>query len=192
MRRLLLFCITASAVVSASFAGQAVQSADTTGDCSPVVIDTAGDVDIDIACPLHLTPAQLGQLIDAVVGASGLDADVMEAFGQLSRQFGVQETALENFFEILERQAVPLEDLDHTLRQIARRHKQLLENLGQVRADDPEVAALKERALEAIEGGDYNAAEDLLRRAADLDLAAATPSPGCSGTSVRTRASTCT
>ena len=42
-----------------------------------------------------------------------------ERHERLAEEFGVTRSALTSFFNILEQQLVPPEDLDHTLRQIA-------------------------------------------------------------------------
>ncbi len=44
----------------------------------------------------------------------------------LSKELGVRQIALENFFEILDKGAVPLKDLDRELREVAEKHKEFL------------------------------------------------------------------
>ncbi|MCP4700060.1 MAG: SUMF1/EgtB/PvdO family nonheme iron enzyme, partial [Gammaproteobacteria bacterium] len=44
----------------------------------------------------------------------------------LSKELGVRQTALENFFEILGKSAVPLKNLDSELREVARKHKEFI------------------------------------------------------------------
>jgi hypothetical protein len=38
----------------------------TAGNCSPIIRDTQGNVQVNINCPIQLTPVQLKQLIDEV------------------------------------------------------------------------------------------------------------------------------
>ncbi|MCP4701362.1 MAG: hypothetical protein GY862_31580, partial [Gammaproteobacteria bacterium] len=54
---------------------------------------------------------------------SGIPA---KEFLALSKELGVTQIALENFFEILGKGAVPLKDLDSELRQVAERYKEFL------------------------------------------------------------------
>ncbi len=83
----------------------------------------------------------------------------VERFQALSEEHGVTKSALKSFFKILERKAVPPEDLDSTLRTIAGRFKVLDEKLATFTSDDPEVKALKKAAREALEQGDFDRAE---------------------------------
>jgi tetratricopeptide (TPR) repeat protein len=89
------------------------------------------------------------------------------------KKLGVTEAALSSFFRILERREVPPEDLDSTLREIARRYKELEQRLATFSSEDPEVVALKEAARDALEAGDFGRAEALLQDAKEKDIAAA-------------------
>jgi len=88
------------------------------------------------------------------------------------RKLAVTDSALVSFFKILEDQQVPHGDLDSKLREIAFRHKELLQHFESVTSDDPQVQALKEQAGQAIENGDYDRADDLLNQAKERDRAA--------------------
>jgi tetratricopeptide (TPR) repeat protein len=158
----------ASAGWGSAFAAARAQT--TTGDCSPIVRDTAGNVEINIACPIQLTPAQLRRLIEGVRSPDGVAPTLVGEFRDLSKQLGVTESALENFFRILDRENVPADDLDATLRKIARRHLSLIADLRRVAAAEPEVQGLKDEALAAIQAVDYDRAESLLRQAEEADL----------------------
>ena len=92
---------------------------------------------------------------------------------KVSAELGVTQAALANFFKILEKQKVAPEDLDSTLRDFAKRYKQLEEDLKCYTSDDPEVAALREQARAALEAGEFDRAEQLLNEASAKDLAAA-------------------
>ena len=70
-------------------------------------------------------------------------------------------------------QKVAPEDLDSTLRDFAKRYKQLEEDLKRYTSDDPEVADLREQARAALEAGEFDRAEQLLNDASTKDLAAA-------------------
>ena len=133
---------------------------------APVVTVNGGGVaptgDLDI------TQTGPGTLI--VGGVHGISA---EDFQKVSAELGVTQTALASFFKILEKQKVAPEDLDSTLRDFAKRFKQLEEDLKRYTSDDPEVAALREQARAALEAGEFDRAEQLLNDASAKDLAAA-------------------
>ena len=96
-----------------------------------------------------------------------------EEFKALSKELGVTQNALENFFKILKQQNIPYQDYDHTLRQIAERHLNLLAELAQFQSEDPEISALLNQAEQAVEQGEYDSAERLINQAKDNDLLAA-------------------
>ncbi len=95
-----------------------------------------------------------------------------EVFAEYVSKLAVTETALTNFFKILEEHQVPRDDLDSKLREIAAFHKELLERLSSVQSEDPEVQRLKEEAGQAIKAGEYDKAEELLNKAEARDLEA--------------------
>ena len=117
---------------------------------------------------IRITQTGPGTLI--VGGVHGIPP---EDFQKVSAELGITEAALASFFKILEKQKVAPEDLDSTLRDFAKRHKQLEEDLKRYTSDDPEVAALREQARAALEAGDFDRAEQLLNDASAKDLAAA-------------------
>jgi len=90
-------------------------------------------------------------------------------FARLAQQLGVTKVALKGFFGILERKQVSRENLDKTLREIAKRHKALLVKLDTLKAEDPEVKKLRQLAKTAIERVDYGQAEKFLAEAQALD-----------------------
>jgi len=96
-----------------------------------------------------------------------------ERFQALSGELGVTQTALQNFFKILKLRDVPPEEYDSTLRQIAKRHKELVERLDRFSSSDPTVTAFKEKAKEYLTSGDFEQAESFLKKAMDQDLEAA-------------------
>ncbi|XCN72921.1 MAG: tetratricopeptide repeat protein [Candidatus Electrothrix aestuarii] len=86
-----------------------------------------------------------------------------------AEEFGVTKSALTSFFKILEQEQVPAWELDSKLREIAMRHKELLERFNTISSDDPEVRNLKAQAKDAIEDGRFSEAEDLLAQARERD-----------------------
>jgi tetratricopeptide (TPR) repeat protein len=88
----------------------------------------------------------------------------------LREELGVTDSALKSFFKILEQQQVPREDLDSALRNIAKRYKELQDQLRTFTADDPVVTALKREASKALDAGDFAQAEKLLNEASQKDL----------------------
>ncbi|MGH2372605.1 MAG: tetratricopeptide repeat protein [bacterium] len=117
---------------------------------------------------LHITQTGPGTL--TVGGVQGIPP---EDFQKVSGELGVTQAALASFFKILEKQKVSPEDLDSTLREFAKRYQQLEEDLKRFTSEDPEVAALREQAREALKAGDFDRAEQLLNEASAKDLAAA-------------------
>ena len=79
-----------------------------------------------------------------------------QTFQEVSENYGVTKAALKNFFKILEREQVPPEDLDSTLRTFAENYKAIAEELTRVTSDDPEVTALKVPARKALEQGELD------------------------------------
>ena len=96
-----------------------------------------------------------------------------ERFQQISEDLGVTKVALRNFFKITEKKQVPLEDLDNTLREIAKHYKELMAKVDTLNSDDPNVAKLIEQAKQALEDGEFDKAEELFNQASDLDIEAA-------------------
>jgi tetratricopeptide (TPR) repeat protein len=113
-----------------------------------------------------------------------------ERHERLAEEFGVTRSALTSFFNILEQQQVPPEDLDHTLRQIATSYKDLHVKLQRFTIDDPVVMALKQQAHDALEAGEFTRAEALLNEASAKDLEAVQQIQGVAATRLRSAAAT--
>lgn len=145
----------------------------TTGDCSPIVMDVEGNVEINVTCPTGLSSQQLQELKEAIAGALAEPPAVVTQLTKLSERLGVQKSALRNFFKILERDNVAIDDLDQTLREIAKRHLALIVEIQVKPSDESEVRAMKSQAVRTIEKGDYEPAEVLLSKIEDAHLAAA-------------------
>jgi tetratricopeptide (TPR) repeat protein len=96
-----------------------------------------------------------------------------EQFQHIAGELGVTQSALKNFFHILEQEHVPSEALDSKLRQIAKNYKELQEKLEGLTGDDPSIIALKQEARQALEAGDFARVEQLLNQACEKDVEAA-------------------
>jgi tetratricopeptide (TPR) repeat protein len=94
-----------------------------------------------------------------------------DEYQRLSKDLGVTENAVKNFFKIIEQKEVPKEDWDFTLRQIATRHKELLSRLDQFNVTvDEEIQELRLKAEEAINEGDYDNADKYLDEALERQM----------------------
>jgi tetratricopeptide (TPR) repeat protein len=96
-----------------------------------------------------------------------------EQYKQLSKELGVTESALGNFFDIIKKKQVPISDLDNTLREIAKHYKELMAKVATLNSDDPEVTKLIEQAKQALEDGEFDKAEQFFNQASELDIKAA-------------------
>jgi tetratricopeptide (TPR) repeat protein len=101
---------------------------------------------------------------------AGIPPEIHQA---LAKQLGLTEAALTSFFQILEREQVPPEELDSKLREIAKLQKELERKLSTFTSEDPAVVALKEDARVALEAGEFERAELLQNKASARDVEAA-------------------
>jgi tetratricopeptide (TPR) repeat protein len=127
-------------------------------------VQVGGDINIG------LTPVQVRDLMQQILGEQNTSVAKVE---ELSGRLGVTNSAIETFFQILGQQNVPIEDLPATLVEIAQRHRSLIEQIGSVPSQSPDIQAIKDRARDAVEQGDYERAEALLTEAEDRALEAA-------------------
>jgi hypothetical protein len=136
----------------------------TSGPDSPAIAGVQGSV--TVAREVNVTASGSGTAImntgPGSVHVTTTQGISVEEHERLSRQLGVTESALTSFFKILEQQQVPSEDLDRTLRDIAKRYKDLQEQLRTFTSDDPAVVALKRDAIKALEAGNFAQVETLL------------------------------
>lgn len=93
-------------------------------------------------------------------------------FARLAGDLGVAQTALTNFFRILQQQPVPLSDLDAALRQMAQRLREAETQLAALQSDDPAVQQAVAAARAALDAGDLAQAEAHLTEALAADDAA--------------------
>jgi len=94
-------------------------------------------------------------------------------FQQLSEELGVTKKTLRNFLKITENKQVSLDDLDKTLRKIAKHYKDLMTKVATLNSEDPEVAKLIEQVKQALDNGEFDQTEQLFNQASELDIEAA-------------------
>lgn len=102
----------------------------------------------------------------------GISEDVFERHVS---ELSVTRAALSSFFKVLEQAAVPTEDLDSKLRDIAQSHKQLLQNIQLLeQSEDDAVQGYLRQAQQFIEGKDddidFDKADELLQQAFEQEL----------------------
>ena len=101
-----------------------------------------------------------------------LESVVSIALGQgFSQELGVTKAAVATMLTILKEQDVPPEQLEGKLKDIAKRHLELTEKLHALSKsnDEPGIIRQREQAVEAIERGEYDRANDLLAEAIAID-----------------------
>jgi tetratricopeptide (TPR) repeat protein len=115
-----------------------------------------------------LSQEDLGKLLEAN------KALVQQMTETVAKQCGVPATqvAIDNFFKILQRHPVPIEEVDKTLREIAQRYKELLKKTEALTSDDPDVQKLQQEAAKALAKLDFETADKLLNQAQEKDAVA--------------------
>jgi len=109
------------------------------------------------------------QNADQIINQYGIQPEYLVA---LSQELGVTNTALRNFFTIIEQEKVPLDDLDNTLRTIAKNYHSMMRQVNSLDSIDPEIHDLQEKAKHHLERLEFTDAEALLQNAVALDFAA--------------------
>lgn len=84
---------------------------------------------------------------------------------RLSEDLSVNRCATASFLKILGENQVPTEQLHTKLREIAARHLELVAQLRAMTSRDPQIGKLRKQAADALDAGDYEAAEQLLKDA---------------------------
>jgi hypothetical protein len=111
------------------------------------------------------------------LAASPLAGDRAELLRRLDAMIPAESRlraeALARFFAILGQTGVAPERLTDKLVEIARRYQELLAQVSATPGDDPKVAQLKAGAKEALERGDLDRADALLREVEQAQTAAA-------------------
>ena len=130
--------------------------------------------------PISIRTGNIHSGGDTVVGSGSIDKrhyDHRTYYGitdiELAKQLGVAETSVRNFFNILDQQQIPIEDWDHSLRQMAERYQALKKRAAQLSSEDPEVQSLQNQARQAIDAAEFEQAETWLDKAVALDNTAA-------------------
>ncbi len=95
-----------------------------------------------------------------------------ELFAEYVKKLALTEDTVERFFGLLKQGQVPREEWDVKLQEIAAQYKELLQRLEVAQSEDPQVAALKTQARQAIEDGKFDDAEKFLNDAEARDIAA--------------------
>ena len=96
----------------------------------------------------------------------------LDQYDAKADELGVTKTALRNFFKILEHENVGQDDLDAKLREIAARHKKLMERIAAIPDVDQRSNDLRDAAKAAIADGRYDDADAILHDAESQDLQA--------------------
>jgi hypothetical protein len=171
----LLRCLLLAAALVTQGTSAIAQTAETQGPCSPIVNGTQGNVTVTFngGCTIGITPEQLKEIVDTVQAGRSLPAGLLDRYELLSREFGITEAALTNFFRILGENRVAVENLDAKLREIAAKHLALVRNAAPSTDDTPTVQTTKKEAIDAIAAGDYRLAEKLLNDSFEAELSAA-------------------
>jgi tetratricopeptide (TPR) repeat protein len=133
--------------------------------------------EISSPTPVPITVGDIHSGGDTLVGPGTIDKRTYNYFGvtdiELAKQLGVAETAVKNFFKILDQKQVSIEEWDHALRQMAEHYKELKKRAALLESEDSEVRSLQEQAKQAINAAEFEKAESLLEQAVNLDNAAA-------------------
>jgi hypothetical protein len=99
--------------------------------------------------------------------------DQRARIADLEAKLGVGERAVLAFFRVLDEAAVPLEQREPRLVEIAEDYKRALAEAGPAEGDAPAVADLKAKARDALQAGDFERADTLLaevQAAEDADI----------------------
>ena len=125
-----------------------------------------------LTCNFGLTPEQLRQVTKAAVeGATG---PLIDRISVISKTLGVTEDAAKTLLKIAGEQLdVPDEKLAQVLTKIADDYKQLKTTVAALNPANPTAQALVAQANAAIKAGDFTHAHELLRQAAQVQIAAA-------------------
>ncbi len=108
-----------------------------------------------------------------IVGSEEAKARAETRAAELAVQLGVAQQTVVGFFVILGEQNVPPEQIGLKLGEVATRYRELRERWSVFDTTDPVIAALAAQAKAALEAGRYAEADELLRRTADAEEAAA-------------------
>lgn len=121
-------------------------------------------------CTVHVgvSVAELLPLIEAEKHKAA--APLHAQLDDLARRLGLTEEAIRNFLHILGEREIPADRLAERFAEIVQRHRDTLQRLTVLAADDPAVNGLIEQARTAVQAGDYDEADRLLAEAEYADL----------------------
>jgi len=109
------------------------------------------------------------QNADTIIHKYGIQPEYLV---KLSGELGITNTALRNFFNIIEHERVPIDELDHTLREIAKSYQNLISQVNSLNSTEPEIQELQEKAKQHLKLLEFTEAEALLKKAIELDTEA--------------------
>jgi tetratricopeptide (TPR) repeat protein len=92
-----------------------------------------------------------------------------ELFLEMKR-LGIAETAINNFLKILQQTAIPPEDWDAKLRQIAEDYQRLRQQAKAIQTNSIQSDTLKTQAEQAVEQGEFDQAEQLFQAIYNLNM----------------------
>ena len=139
----------------------------------------------DSTITIGLTPKQVRELVDKILAEA--DADTTQVV-KLATELGVTQGAVTTFLRTLGEKDIPIEELPAKLGEIAKRHRNLLAQIEQVRSASPDVQAIKDQAKATVEQGNYDRAEDLLDQSRGRGAGGRRPAPArCRGAARRAR-----
>jgi tetratricopeptide (TPR) repeat protein len=125
-----------------------------------------------VTCNFGLTPEQLKQLTEAAV--KGATAAVQDHVDKVSRTLGVTEDAAEKLLKIVgEDPNIPEDKLAEALSKVAGDYQRLQVQVAALNPDNPTAKALVDEAKPEIDAGRFQRAHELLRRATQVQIAAA-------------------
>lgn len=119
------------------------------------VTNVAGDFNINVE-PGAQSYTQTGDGTIVVTNIQGIPPEIHR---KLAEQLGITDAALTNFFRMLQRDKVPPETLDSTLREIASQYKELESKLAALSTDNPAITLLKQEARQALDAGELEHAK---------------------------------
>ncbi|MDD2814568.1 MAG: tetratricopeptide repeat protein [Thiotrichaceae bacterium] len=97
---------------------------------------------------------------------------VAKVLGITSDKLGVTQKILDGLLQAVEKRQVPLDKLDSTLTEIAKRYQELLERASKFTSDDSEIKSILEAAKLALEQTQFDKAEQLYNQVSDREVTA--------------------
>jgi tetratricopeptide (TPR) repeat protein len=152
---------------------RALALGDTSTSAGPCSVAAGRDASNNtLTCNFGLTPEQLREVTEGAV--AGATSSMTKEIVNISKRLGVTEDAAKTLLRIAGEQTnVPDERLAETLTKIANDYKRLQEQVAALSPDNLIAKKLVEQARPEIEVGHFERARDLLRGAAQAQLAAA-------------------